>query len=274
MSRASFAFALSLMLGGPAAAHDFWIQPEAFRLEPGDATSITLQVGHGDDRQRSLIPLGRIIRFSASGPDAVMIDLKPSLRLGGDKADGVIRLPAPGAYVLALETDNRARSHLSAARFNAYLKAEGLTPALEARIRSGRTGAEGSERYGRVAKSIVQVGSAGAQAPVTQAIGLSLEIVPEVTPYAEPRPAALPVRVLFEGRPIAGALIKLTDLDRDEAPVAIRLTDEAGRASFPMPETGSWLLNVVWTKPAPAVSEVDFDTVFSSLSFGFPSAVR
>jgi hypothetical protein len=36
-----------------------------------------------------------------------------------------------------------------------------------------------------------------------------------------------------------------------------------------MPRSGSWLLNVIWTKPLAASDETDFETVFSSLSFGF-----
>jgi len=35
-----------------------------------------------------------------------------------------------------------------------------------------------------------------------------------------------------------------------------------------MPERGNWLLNVIWTKPLPATDEADFETIFSSLSFG------
>jgi uncharacterized GH25 family protein len=100
---------------------------------------------------------------------------------------------------------------------------------------------------------------------------LVLEIVPERSPYAQPRPTQLPVRVFFEGRPLAGALIKLTQLEQDAHPVAKQLTDRFGRASFSMPQRGSWLLNVVWAKPLPASEGVDFETTFSSLSFGFPA---
>jgi hypothetical protein len=35
-----------------------------------------------------------------------------------------------------------------------------------------------------------------------------------------------------------------------------------------MPKGGTWLLNV--TKPLPSARATDFETIFSSLSFGFP----
>jgi hypothetical protein len=55
-------------------------------------------------------------------------------------------------------------------------------------------------------------------------------------------------------------------------PLEMQLTDRAGRASFTMPRDGTWLLNVIWTRPLPRSRETDFETIFSSLSFGFTSS--
>jgi len=200
-------------------------------------------------------------------------DLRARLHPGGPGQDGDLRLTAAGPHVLVLQTDDRAESHLPALRYNDYLKAEGLTPALAFRARTHRTDTDGSENYSRQAKVLVQVGPAGgSQAQLLKPVGLPLEIVPERSPYAASRSATLPVRVLFEGRPLTGALVKLTDLARDAAPAELHRTDGAGRATFTMPAHGQWLLNVIWTKPQPKTRETDFETVFSSLSFGFPAA--
>jgi uncharacterized GH25 family protein len=119
----------------------------------------------------------------------------------------------------------------------------------------------------------VQVGplAASLQAQVSKPVGLPLEIVPETNPYAVPRSATLPIHVIYAGHPLAGALVKLTNLKDDAAPFEVHLTDQKGRASFTMPNSGTWLLNVIWTKALPRSEETDFETVFSSLSFGFPS---
>jgi uncharacterized GH25 family protein len=255
-----------------AQAHDFWVQPNTYWVTQVASTPFTLQVGHGPDRQRSTIPLSRVLGFEAVGPGGTSIDLRSALQLGGRSSDGTIALTAPGTYVLVFRTDARARSLLPGIRFNDYLRVEGLTPALRFRERMQRMDADGSESYSRQAKAIVQVGpSFVAQTPVTQPIGLPLEIVPDVNPYAAPRPKVLPVHVLFKGRPLAGALIKLTDLDEDASPIETHLTDSMGRATFTAPQRGAWLLNVIWTELAPPSSDTDFDTVFSSLSFGFPT---
>lgn len=262
----------------PAAAHDFWIQPQTYWPQPQVSTAISLQVGHGRDRQRSAIAKRRITRFVAIGADGRTIDLRDRLQLGGED-DGKVELPA-GTYMMVLETDASAQSHLPAIRFNDYLQVEGLTPALQHRQRNGRMQVEGSENYSRRSKAIVQVGAASvssaasAQALLARPIGLPLEIVLEQNPYANPRPARLPVRVIYEGRPLAGALVKLTRLEDDAAPIDMQRSDGAGCASFAMPTRGSWLLNVIWTKPLPASSETDYETVFASLSFGFVEAKR
>jgi uncharacterized GH25 family protein len=261
-----------ILSGAPQAAlaHDFWIQPQLFHLASGAATPMTLQVGHGPGRQRSALPLRRITRFDAVGPGGQVVDMRGRLTLGSAEGDGALGLPAPGLHVVALETDAGAQSHLPADRYNPYAEEEGLTPALEARAHAGLQRADASERYSRDAKAIIQVGAAGAGSSdhVTRPIGLRLEIVPEVSPYAAARGTGLPVRVFYEDRPLANALVKLTDLSDDARPVETHRTDDTGRASFSVPNQGDWLLNVVWTKPLKG-EPVDFETVFSSLSFGF-----
>jgi uncharacterized GH25 family protein len=248
-----------------AGAHDFWIQPQQYWLQSTGTTSLMLEVGHGPYRQHSPIPLSRITRFEALTPGKAHQDLR---------GRSEVTFTQPGTYLLVLETDNRAQSHLPAIRFNDYLQSEGLTPALEERKRTRRMDADGSEIYSRRAKALVHVGppEAAVMGQVTQPQGLLLEIVPEVSPYSEPRPATLPVRVLFEGRPLPGATVKLTQLEHDETPFETHLTDPAGRACFAMPAQGSWLLNVVWTRVLPKSSETDFETLFSSVSFGFSAA--
>ncbi|MEQ1515871.1 MAG: DUF4198 domain-containing protein [Usitatibacteraceae bacterium] len=254
------------------AAHDFWVQPSAYWLAPQTTSPVAIMVGHGPDRQRSQISLSRITRFVAISPDGETIDLRPNLKRTEAGLQGDIGLRPPGAYVLALETDATAQSHLPAIKFNAYLNDEGLTPAIAARTQARHMAAEGSENYGRRAKAIVQVGPPGGpQTIVTRPVGYSLEIVPECSPYAVPQSATLPVRVFYEGQPLAGALVKFTNLEHDEAPVETHRTDKSGRAVFAMPKTGNWMLNVVWTKPLPSDRETDFETTFSSLSFGFPT---
>jgi len=244
------------------AAHEFWVQPQQFWLMPRAELTVSLQVGDSRSRQQSPIPPHRITRFEAIGPTGDSVDLR----------GGAARLDKPGAYLVALETDNAAYSQQSAARFNEYIQAEGLRPAIEYRMRTHEMHADGFERYSRTAKSIVLVGlhSRQAQRHVTQPLGLKLEIVPQVSPYAEPQPTRFPVRVLYDGRALPGALVKLMNLEQDLTAANESLTDDTGVASFSMPTRGSWLVSVVWTRRLADSADADYETTFASLTFGFP----
>ncbi len=265
--------ALSAVTTSSAVAHDFWVQPSSYWVAAAARTPFTLQVGHGSYRQRSPIRQNRITRFEAIGPRDTRIDLHPFLGLGGLTNDGAVILSEPGTYVVALQTDARAHSLLPAIRFNDYLYVEGLTPALAFRERTHRTSTDGSETYSRQAKALLKVGRQfDANTPVTRALGLRLEIIPDLDPYANPTAKKLPVHVVYRGQRLAGALVKLTNLEDDANPVEMHVTDRVGRATFNAPHSGRWLLNVIWTEIATASSDSDFETTFSSLSFGFSAA--
>lgn len=259
----------ALALAWPAMAHDFWVQPLRFWLTSGGATPISILIGHGPDRGGWPVKVERVLRFQSLGPGGV-VDHRAALRAGADNA--VLSLKEPGVHVVSFQT-NHAESDLPGPRFTAFLEEEGLTPALTLRARTNRTGAPGREIYSRRCKALIRVGATtGPQPHVTRPLGLTLEIVPERDPYALNSGDALPVRVFYEGKPLAGALVKLTDLAADAKPVETHRTDRQGRAVFLMRDGGEWLLNTVWTKPVTGDPRGDFDTTFSSLTFGFSGA--
>ena len=251
------------------AAHDFWVQPKFFAAEVNAAVPVTIEVGHGQARQRWAAALDRITTFAAVGPNGTT-DYRTSLRASGADNDAELRFPAAGTYVVVLET-TRAESNLPAIRFNDYITAEGIAPAQAARARAKATDTPGRELYSRRAKALVRVGNATRPQPqVTKPVGMTLEIVPERDPYALGADMVLPVTVVYEGHTLAGAFVKLNNLDFDARPVETHLTDAHGHATFKIPFRGLWQMNVVWTKPITGNPKADFDTVFSSLTFGYP----
>ncbi len=262
---------LSLALvASPLLAHDFWLQPVRFQVAPNAPLPATFQVGHGTLRER-WNNNNRIVAL-ADHFGGQRTDLRGALRSDGD-ADIVMRFSAPGLHVLGMQS-TFAFSELPAIRFNDYAKEEGLARIVAARQSAGQTGAAGRERYSRRAKSLIQVGAqtAANQRMATQPIGLKLEIVPERNPYALDASRMLPVHVLYNGRRLANATVKLTNLANDAKPVAIAVTDRTGRARFRIPANGNWLLNVVWGEPVAGNPRFDFDTTFSSLTFGYAGA--
>lgn len=256
-----------LFAAAPVAAHDFWIQPERFQVASNAPLPVTFQIGHGEARERY-----------ANNDRIVMIgdffngrrrDRRGDLRSGA-AADLVVRFAEPGLHVLGMQT-NFAFSELPASRFNDYAKEEGLVTIIATRQREGKTNRPGRERYSRRAKALVQVGTPNApnQLLATRPIGLKLEIVLDRNPYALGPSRQLPLHVLYNGRRLPNATVKLTSLEADERPVATAVTDKSGRASFRVPAKGNWLMNVVWAEPVKGDPKVDFETTFSSLTFGY-----
>ena len=262
----ALAFCVGLAL--PAWSHDFWLQPARFTIPVGAVVPMTIQVGHGKDRTRWSGDLERVRVFVDVGSRG-RTDQKAALKQGVEH-DGLLSFPAAGVQVLAFESTH-ASSILPAIRFNTYLQAEGLTPALALRARQGQGGAPGREVYSRCAKAIIQVGAkaAGSENYLTTPVGLTLEIVPERNPYRLHPGEDFPVRVFYQGRPLAGATVMLTSLEFDSRAVATHLTDQNGRTAFDLPRVGTWLVNVLWTRPIQGNPGADFDTTFSSLTFGF-----
>ncbi len=261
---------LATALATSATAHDFWVQPAQFWLAPNSTVLTSLQVGHGQFRQRWTAEANRVTSFYSLGP-AGRTDRQAELRAGSMEQDHLLRFAGAGVHVLILQTSH-AQSELPGLRFTSYIKDEGMTPAISLRDQLKIADQPGRELYTRRAKALVQVGppSAKSDALVTRPVGLSLEIVPEINPYAPSAGTSLPVRILYDGRPLAGALVKLNNLDFDGRPIEQIRSDSAGRAVFNVPRTGSWQLNVIWTRPLKGDAKADFDTTFSSLTFGFP----
>lgn len=252
----------------PVFAHDFWLQPVRFILAAPGVVPMLLYVGHGAARERWGGGIDRVVQFRSSGPDG-LVDRKADLTLGGPKIDAVVRLAKPGSYVMAFQS-RATISDLPYLRFNDYVTDEGLTPIAAHRARTGTQRSNGRELYSRRAKAIVQVGpvDAAGAARVTKPIGLSLEIVPDRHPLLLKPGEKMPVRVFYNNRPLAGALVKLTDLDADAVAVAMTRTDASGRAVFDIPHKGSWQFNIVWAQVVSGNAAADYVTTFSSLTFG------
>ena len=259
---------LAMGIALPASSHDFWLQPRGFQFPAPAAVPFVVLVGHGPARERWAGDRARVRFLVAVGPDGRRDHVADLGETGG--SNGILKFAKPGTYVVAMQT-TPALSQLPALRYTSYATEEGLTPALAQRTATGQTNADGRETYSRRVKALIQVGPPGTPQPqVLRPVGLSLEIVPEKDPYALKPGEPLPVRVLFEGRPLAGALVKLTNLDFDTRPVEMHRSDRAGRATFSVPDRGAWLVNVIWTKPIRGNPDADFETTFSSLTFGYP----
>ena len=263
--------AVALLLSAPAFAHNFWLQPKSFQHQQPGPVAMTVEIGHGAERNSWPIPTHRIVRLENHHADGYT-DLQPSLHRQGAGSVLQPELSQSGLHLISLDTTH-ATSTLDAGAFNDYLEKEGIQPALDQRRITRTDDQPGTEIYSRRAKTLVQVGpsQAGDDSVATRVIGQTLEIIPLMNPYADSATLALPVEIRFEGKPLAGALVKLHRQNSEsEQAFNQHRTDDEGRATFTLVRNGHWLLTTVWTRPLPDNPEADWDTTFSSLSFGWP----
>ena len=200
--------ALLIGLASPALAHDMWVASPSFRIAEGQPTAVSLRVGHADEVDLWNASWERIHSFRSYGPmgaedqQATLVVPPPKGRV-----NAMIMLKGPGTHIVALESYH-STSTLAAEKFNDYLTTEGLDTAKAIRAQAGKSGEPGVEIYSRRAKMLMQVGDAPSD-NVLRPIGQTLEIVPERNPYARGNDTALPVRVFFQGRPLAGAQVRI-----------------------------------------------------------------
>jgi uncharacterized GH25 family protein len=235
-----------LLLAAPAAAHDFWLEPASFRPADSAAIEARFLVGDGGEAEPWDVQWRRIVSLRSFGPIGV-VDQQSGVRVSETGVPGLatVRFNGEGTHVLAFES-SLSESDISAEEFNEYLEHEGLSPALAARRQAGTTGTRGRETYSRRAKALVQVGTRASD-QATRPIGQTLEIVPEINPYAVAGATQMPLRIYFRGQPLAGAQVTLSELGGGAEQTA--RSDADGRVRFALPAAGRWRAATVWTAP-------------------------
>ena len=265
--------ALLLCVPRGSAAHEFWIAPSRYDAARGTAIELAAVAGTGFRGERKPWSPEHALRFTLRTTRSI------DLTRAASPGDMVWTRFAPsddGGGMVAFESDFLP-IELPAASFDAYLKAEGLDGPLATRRRAA-TSVPGRERYRRCAKAWL----AGADpARATQPLGLSLELVPDDVPGAS---GGLRLRVLHEGAPLAGALVKawrrplsgegtpVPVMQRDSVDVAWQArSDAGGRVTLPTREAGEWLVSVVHMEPCAERSVADWESTWASLTFVRPA---
>jgi uncharacterized GH25 family protein len=267
-------FATLCLLGASAAqAHEFWLLPQSFSLSPTQPFQLELRVGAGWPGES----LGRnpayIERFGLV--DAGGTERHVGGQPGRDPA-GVVVVNKPGTAWAVFRSKHSAIT-LEAAKFESYLRDEGLERIIDARRLNGTSDAPAREMYSRCAKAFLQVGP-GSKTPLAllkRNTGLTLELIPQTDPQQLRGGGAFTVQLLYLNQPLRGALVKAlpqTAQGEMTAPQITGRTDGQGRVTLPLSHGGVWLINAVHMVAAAPQLNADWESVWSSLTFELPPA--
>jgi uncharacterized GH25 family protein len=241
------------------AAHDFWIQPSAFRPKVGALVGLQLLVGQdmiGDPVPRDPPAVKMFVVQSGTGQKPV-----PG-RDGGNPA-GIVRVEAPGLLVVGYQSLPRS-IELTPDKFGQYLGEEGLDEIRSLAVASNKIDRPAHERYSRCAKALLLSGPAAGTGG-DRALGLTLELVAERNPYLTTVGQPLPFRLTYEGKPKAGALV-IAVSEVDPARKMSARSDRDGRVVFAFPAGGAWLVKAVHMIPSKS-PEADWESFWASLTF-------
>src|SRR6185369_6562748 len=131
---------------------------------------------------------------------------KPVVGFENRDPAGYVRVEQPGLTIIGYRSKPYPLE-LDAAKFEDFLKKEGLDAISAIRAQRGETAQPDHERFYRFAKSILDTPATGNQQPATsfnKPFGYRFEIIPETNPCAA---TPLRVRLMYEGKPLAGALV-------------------------------------------------------------------
>lgn len=253
---------VALLVGGTALdAHDFWLA-----ATPSSETAARVYVVAGHVGEHFPVPnspttpdrvdVWRVL--GVNGEHAVPRDFY----LEGQSLATKVRLPLTGVF-LGVMTIRAREIDMTGQEFTDYLREEGLDRVIAERARLGQSGAPARERFARYAKVVI---GHGAPAPhLTRPVGGKAELVP-LRDTGSVRPGdTLDVRLLVDGRPVAGAMISALD---GQGRVDAR-TNAGGVATLRLARAGAWLVKTVhMTKPVDAgTPPADWESFWVTLTF-------
>jgi uncharacterized GH25 family protein len=262
---------LAMLTALPLAAHDFWIVPSSFR--PAVSSPLALRLRVGENLKGDPVPRDPALvdRFALLGPLPAETEVPIPGVSGADPA-GFVRVSEAGLYTVVYRS-HRTRLDLPPEKFDEALRREGLESILELRKSRGESLKPSTEVFSRCAKALVLVGqpaTPGGGGSFDRPVGMPLELIPEKNPYGLKSGEELPIRLLYQGKPLTGALVIALGLHQADGRIAAR-SGKDGRVRLRLPEGGFWLIKSVHMVPAPHDTGVDWESLWASLTFDLPA---
>lgn len=247
-------------------AHDSYLMPAKFVVEPGKPLLVSIHNGDSFPASEHPTDPRRIAKIQLSDGSAVT-----DLQTTGRATHGFIKITRTGSHYLHAALHPRPLE-MPAAKFEAYLREEGLDHIIAARKQSGQTASAGREVYTKYAKAYLVCGAP--DQAFSAVLGHTIEVVPEVDPVSLSKGGVLPVRVLFRGKPLPNAQVQNAwATAANGAHAIVGRTDADGRISVPIHAEGKWRLHVIHMEASKDSAVGDWQSFWASFTFEVPSAI-
>lgn len=251
---------LIMTAAASACAHDFWIEPGAFRPAVGATVPLALHVGNDFKGDSAVFNPEFFNRYVVAGPGGE----QPVAGAMGDDPAGTIKISRPGLYAVLYDSKKFDVTFDDFNKFQDYLKDEGLERHMTfAKARSGN-GGKITEVYSRCAKALIAAPQ-GDAAPADRNFGCALELIAETNPYRSGNDELM-LRLLFKNQPVEGVLVAAFNKADPTNKLKAR-TDKEGRVTFKLPRAGVWLVKAVHMTLLSRFVRGDWESYWASLTF-------
>lgn len=248
----------------PTAAHEYWLHAAPYSPAVGATSNLTLQFGEYFIGEPTPFVLQRFTRFEHYS-SAGKVDLEPRVPRGVELPRLPVLVGQAGTQLIAFDAVANYLT-LPADKFYDYLHDEGLDSINRIRAAIGHAGRPGRERYFRNVKTLLR---GGGLSDDTYAIatGQRLELTPGNDPLSMKPGDSLVLTLQFDGKPLAGALLKAFHRHDGQLTMIRAYSDHAGKISLALPWAGEWMLSTVHMIPAAGSADADWDSYWGNLSF-------
>ena len=212
MKRMGFVFIGLILILGMSYGHSLWLTLEKYRLNPGQETVYYIGYGHKYLSEESKV-VNQEERYQRMFREIILVDpLGKSQVLIPERGMGKIGVRKEGVYVLCLKKERKA-----------------------------------DEPYGpsgKYAKALIQVGNS--DEGFDYRCGFRIELVPLKNPFRVKKGDYLPVKVLFEGKPLSTFVYGTYRGYRpvEDAFPLIARSDSKGIARIKITHSGEWMIFV------------------------------
>lgn len=264
--RLSVCLALACTASG-VRAHEFWIEPEAARLDAGGEVVADLKVGQMMEGRSYPFLSHKIVSYTVT-------DRSGTRSIEGDEGDIpslTYQADEDGLQILAYHAVAERVTFDEFQTFSEYLEEEGHSAALARHEARGLPEAGFTETYTRNAKALVQVGPADPD-DKDEAVGLPFELVALDNPYAldEPR---ISVQLLSQSDPAADVQVAIFQRTGPETVTRRTVrTGADGVAEIDLTGGGRFLLSALHLEETPPETGAVWHSTWASLVFELPIA--
>lgn len=271
LARLNATLALVLMASSFVGAHDLWLLPAQFSVAPGARVAVMMNTGDTFPISEGAVKPERIERAALISADGSTPLTTFRTESNSTVADVVAPRKDGGAIVeIVLKPIATKQPRAS---FDEFVKHEGLDAIATELARAPERRPEERRTYAKYGKALLRIGSGkGAPKLYQKPLGHKLEIVAEVDPFSLKPGGILPVRLLFDGQPLAGGRIVIGSTAAATATQSnmpgVR-TDAEGRARLQLDRSGgAHYVHALHMIPATGRTDVEWESFWATLTFG------